>query len=76
VVYDLAELKRTPEWEFEILHDLPAGEWRVAQRADGYRWTLVNGVVTFENGQCTGATPGRLLRNRQVGRETFAAAAE
>ena len=48
----------------------------MAQRADGYRWTIVNGVVTFENGQCTGATPGRLLRNRQVGRETFAAAAE
>ncbi len=28
VVYDLAQLKRTPEWEFEVLHDLPAGEWR------------------------------------------------
>ena len=32
--------------------------------------------VTFEDGQCTGATPGQLLRNRHVGVQTFAAAAE
>jgi len=76
VVYDLAELKRTPEWEFEVLHDLPAGEWRVVQRAEGYRWTIVNGEITFEDGRCTGATPGRLLRNRHVGAGTFAVAAE
>ena len=76
VVYNLAELKRVPEWEFEVLHDLPAGEWRVVQKAEGYRWTIVNGTITFEDGQCTGATPGRLLRNRQVGARTFAAAAE
>jgi N-acyl-D-amino-acid deacylase len=76
VVYNLGELRRTPEWEFEILHDLPAGEWRVAQRAEGYRWTIVNGEITFEDGRCTGATPGRLLRNRQVGLQTFAAVAE
>ena len=76
VVYDMAKLKRTPEWEFEVLHDLPAGEWRVVQKAEGYRWTLVNGEITFEDGECTGATPGRLLRNRQVGVQTFATAAE
>jgi len=76
VVYDLAELKRTPEWEFETVHDFPAGEWRRVQRAEGYRWTLVNGEVTFEDQHCTGATPGRLLRNRGLGQEVFAAAAE
>ncbi len=65
VVYDLANLKRTPEWDYEIAHDFPAGEWRRVQRAEGYRWTLVNGVVTFEDGQCTGALPGQLLRNRR-----------
>ena len=32
------------------------------QRADGYR-AIVNGEITFEDGQCTGATPGKLLRN-------------
>ncbi len=76
VVYDMGELKRTPEWEFEVLHDLPANEWRVVQKAEGYRWTIVNGEITFENGDCSGATPGKLLRNRQVGVQTFATAAE
>ena len=37
------------------------------QRAEGYRWTIVNGEITFEDGVCTGATPGVLLRNRQIG---------
>jgi N-acyl-D-aspartate/D-glutamate deacylase len=76
VVYDLDKLKRTPEWEFEILHDMPAGEWRVVQRSEGYRWTIVNGTVTFEDGKCTGATPGKLLRNGQIGTRVFANAAE
>lgn len=75
VVYDLATLKRTPEWEFETVFDMPANEWRRIQRSEGYRWTLVNGQITFENGECTGATPGRLLRNRKIGVEAFSAAA-
>jgi N-acyl-D-aspartate/D-glutamate deacylase len=67
VVYDLAHLKRLPEWDFEIAHDFPANEWRRIQRAEGYRFILVNGVVTFEEGKCTGATPGQLLRNGKIG---------
>jgi N-acyl-D-amino-acid deacylase len=63
VVYDLENLKRTPEFEFEIAYDFPAGEWRRVQRAEGYRWILVNGEITFEDGECTGATPGTLLRS-------------
>ncbi len=63
VVYDLAKLRLVPEDEYEIAHDLPAGEWRRIQRAEGYRWILVNGQVTFEEGRCTGATPGKLLRH-------------
>ncbi|MGH7803010.1 MAG: amidohydrolase family protein, partial [Candidatus Binatia bacterium] len=63
VVYDLEKLRLTPEDEYEIVHDLPAGEWRRIQRAEGYRWILVNGEVTFEDGSCTGATPGKLLRH-------------
>ena len=61
VVYDLENLKITPE-KPKIVHDFPAGEWRRVQYADGYRWILVNGEVTFEDGNCTGATPGHLLR--------------
>ncbi len=39
----------------------PPAERRI-QRAEGYRWILVNGVVTFKDGVCTQATPGKLLR--------------
>ncbi|MCS6925443.1 MAG: amidohydrolase family protein [Candidatus Binatia bacterium] len=60
VVYDLEKLKVLPQ---EIAYDLPAGEWRRVQKAEGYRWILVNGQVTFEDGRCTGATPGKLLRH-------------
>ena len=60
VVYDLDGLKLLPT---EIAHDLPGNEWRRVQFADGYRWTLVNGQVTFENGQATGALPGKFLRH-------------
>jgi N-acyl-D-aspartate/D-glutamate deacylase len=64
VVYDLGALRRVPEWwDSEIAHDMPAGEWRRIQRAEGYHQILVNGEITFEHGKCTGATPGRLLRH-------------
>ena len=60
VVYDLENLKATNP---EIVHDLPGGEWRRIQKAEGYRWTIVNGEVTLVDGEPTGATPGRLLRH-------------
>jgi len=62
LVYDYANLKVTPE-EPEIAYDFPAGEWRRVQRAEGYRYIIVNGTVTFVDGECTGATPGQLLRH-------------
>jgi N-acyl-D-amino-acid deacylase len=60
VVYDFNNLKALP---IEVVYDLPAGEWRRVQKAEGYRWIMVNGGVTFENGKCTGSTPGKLLRS-------------
>jgi len=60
VVYDFDNLKALP---IEIAYDLPAGEWRRVQKAQGYRWIMVNGGVTFEDGKCTGSTPGKLLRS-------------
>jgi N-acyl-D-aspartate/D-glutamate deacylase len=63
VVYDLNGLGIEPEWVGEIVHDLPGGEWRRVQRPKGYRSIIVNGVETFSEGNCTGATPGKLLRN-------------
>ncbi len=62
VVYDFDNLRRVPEVDYEVAYDFPANEWRRIQRAEGYRWIFVNGVVTFKDGVCTQATPGKLLR--------------
>ncbi|MDH3686586.1 MAG: amidohydrolase family protein, partial [Myxococcales bacterium] len=60
---DFAELGvRHPE----ITYDLPAGGKRLLQRATGYRTTVQSGEVTFENGEPTGALPGRLIRGPQL----------
>src|SRR5215470_1503216 len=63
IVYDLDNLKILPS---EVAHDLPANEWRRVQKSEGYRWVLVNGQPIFEDGKCTDATPGRLLRGGQA----------
>ena len=60
VVYDLEKLEVLPS---EVAEDLPGGEWRRIQKARGYNWILVNGEVTFEDGEPTGAMPGRFLHN-------------
>jgi len=60
VVYDLAKLDVTPS---EVAEDLPGGEWRRIQKAKGYQWIMVNGQVTFQDGEPTGALPGKFLRH-------------
>jgi N-acyl-D-aspartate/D-glutamate deacylase len=60
VIYDFENLRNT---DAEIVYDLPGREWRRVQKAEGYRWTVVNREVTFEDGVPTGATPGKLLRH-------------
>ncbi|HEY1970042.1 MAG TPA: amidohydrolase family protein [Pseudonocardia sp.] len=60
IVYDYENLTLLDE---ETEYDLPAGEWRLTRRAEGYRYTLVNGTTTFVDGKATGATPGKLLRH-------------
>ena len=42
--------------------DLPGGGLRLLQKAVGFRATVVNGEVTLDEGEPTGARPGRLLR--------------
>jgi N-acyl-D-aspartate/D-glutamate deacylase len=46
----------------EAVNDLPAGGRRLVQRAEGYRYTIKSGQVTFEDGRHTGALPGGLVR--------------
>ena len=60
VVYDLERLRVK---EMETVRDLPDGDWRRVQKADGYRFIIVNGQITFENNICTNALPGKLLRS-------------
>ena len=48
--------------------DFPGGEKRLIQMPTGIRYILVNGNVTFQENECTGALPGKLLRSYdQVG---------
>ncbi|HXJ81591.1 MAG TPA: amidohydrolase family protein [Candidatus Methylomirabilis sp.] len=42
--------------------DLPGGARRLVQKAEGIAAVVVNGQVTLENGESTGATPGQLVR--------------
>ena len=50
----------------EVSYDLPAGGKRLVQKAQGYRMTINSGEVTFENGEATGAMPGRLIRGAKA----------
>jgi len=49
-----------------MAHDLPAGGRRLLQPAAGYVATVVGGVVTYRDGEPTGALPGRLVRGPQA----------
>ena len=49
----------------EMVYDLPASGQRLVQRASGYYATIMKGAVTFEQGEATGALPGRLVRGAQ-----------
>ena len=61
-VIDLDAVKLGKPW---LAFDLPAGGKRLLQKADGYVCTIKTGVVTFRNGEWTGATPGGLVRGPQ-----------
>ncbi|MBC7543598.1 MAG: amidohydrolase family protein [Candidatus Sericytochromatia bacterium] len=50
----------------ELAYDLPAGGRRLIQKAAGYVATIVSGVVIAENGEPTGAFPGKLVRGPQA----------
>jgi N-acyl-D-aspartate/D-glutamate deacylase len=58
-VIDFERLRVLPP---RMAYDLPAGGKRLVQRAEGYRYTLVAGSVTFQDGEHTGSLPGRVVR--------------
>ena len=51
----------------EMVYDLPANGRRFVQKVDGYRYTVMSGEVSYENGEHTGAMPGKVIRGPQVG---------
>jgi N-acyl-D-aspartate/D-glutamate deacylase len=60
VIFDPETVKPMPE---SIVHDFPANGWRVKEPAAGIMMTIVNGQVLLENGEHSGALPGKVLRN-------------
>ena len=60
VVFDPEDIGSLPE---DIVHDFPAGGWRVRELAKGIKCTIVNGEVLIEDNKHTGAFPGRVIRN-------------
>ncbi|MGH7111343.1 MAG: amidohydrolase family protein, partial [Stellaceae bacterium] len=60
VIFDPDTVRPLPE---VVVHDFPAGGWRIKEPAEGILATIVNGEVLIEDGKHTGALPGRVLRN-------------
>ena len=50
----------------EMVYDLPGEGKRLIQKAEGYKYTMCAGVVTFKDGHHTGALPGKLIRGGAV----------
>ena len=59
---NIIDFERLKLLDPEMIYDLPAGGKRLIQKAQGYVATVCHGQVTYENGEHTGAMPGRLLR--------------
>jgi N-acyl-D-aspartate/D-glutamate deacylase len=51
-----------------VEYDLPDGGPRLVQHGEGIDAIVVNGRVTWRDGECTQARPGRLLRGPMAGR--------
>ncbi len=48
-----------------MVYDLPAGGRRRLQRTSGFVATIVGGQIVYQNGEPTGALPGKLVRGAQ-----------
>ena len=57
-----ADASRIIDRKTELVYDLPGGGPRLLTQADGIEAVLVNGAVTVERGELTGAQAGQVLR--------------
>jgi len=65
MIYDLDKLGYVHDRPI-YANDFPGNERRFVQKPKGLRYVLVNGGVTFQENQCTGALPGKLLRSYEM----------
>jgi len=61
LVYDLDALFFERD-RYEVVHDMPNGDWRRKGKAGGYEYILVNGEVTHHKDQPSGNTPGEFVQ--------------
>jgi N-acyl-D-aspartate/D-glutamate deacylase len=59
---NVIDLDRLTLYSPQPVYNLPAGGRRLQQKADGYVATIVNGEITYRDGEPTGRLPGRLVR--------------
>ena len=57
-----------------MVKDLPADGRRLMQKTAGYIATIVNGKVTYQNGDFTSNTPGKLIKLIEVNNKVTQAA--
>ena len=62
-IIDLDKLKSSDPF---MVKDLPADGSRLMQKTEGYVTTIVNGKVTYQNGDFTSNTPGKLIKLIEV----------
>jgi N-acyl-D-aspartate/D-glutamate deacylase len=58
----LFDAERVIDRETSLVYDLPGGGPRLLTRADGIESVIVNGQLTVERGELTGARAGQVLR--------------
>ncbi len=61
LVYDLDGLYFDMS-RYEIVHDMPNGDWRRKGKAGGYEYIIVNGEITHHSDKPSGSTPGELVQ--------------
>lgn len=59
VLFDPRTVRQRPT---EVVADLPGGQRRLLQRAEGIPWVFVNGEPVVAEGEATGKLAGRVLR--------------
>jgi N-acyl-D-amino-acid deacylase len=57
-IFNADTVQSLPE---DVVHDFPNNGWRLRERAQGIEYTVVNGTVLMEQGEPSGALPGRVL---------------